>query len=237
MRLSAILFDKDGTFVDFQRTWGPAAYQTMHSLSGGDPDRLTRLADAIHYTLDDQSFRETSPFIAGSNQDLASIWGAILERGDTAVLAAEISQLLRAASLKATWPIGRPLETFAALVQRGLKLGVATNNSEASAHAQIEILELGLHLDFVAGYNSGYGGKPEPGMVLAFAQKFNIPPGEIALVGNSRHDLDAARAAGAVAIAVLSGPAQRHDLEPHADHVVDAIDALPALVDRLRAAA
>jgi phosphoglycolate phosphatase len=73
--------------------------------------------------------------------------------------------------------------------------------------------------------------------VLAFAEKLGVSPGEIALVGDSRHDLDAARAAGAVAIAVLSGPARRDELESHADHVLDSIDALPSLVDRLRAAA
>jgi phosphoglycolate phosphatase-like HAD superfamily hydrolase len=37
-----------------------------------------------------------------------------------------------------------------------------------------------------------------------------------------------------MAIAVLSGPAPRHELEPHADHVVDTIADLPALLRRLR---
>jgi phosphoglycolate phosphatase len=49
-------------------------------------------------------------------------------------------------------------------------------------------------------------------------------------VGDSTHDLHAARAAGAVAIAVLSGPATREDLADHADHIIDTIDDLPALL-------
>jgi phosphoglycolate phosphatase len=49
------------------------------------------------------------------------------------------------------------------------------------------------------------------------------------MVGDSRGDLEAARAAGALAIAVLSGPARRDELAPHADHGVDDLEALPAL--------
>ena len=49
----------------------------------------------------------------------------------------------------------------------------------------------------------------------------------------SRHDLEAARAAGALAVAVLSGPADRAELAPLADHIVDDIAALPALFAEL----
>ena len=58
----------------------------------------------------------------------------------------------------------------------------------------------------------------------------------MALIGDTLHDLRAARAAGVVSIAVLTGPtraAARPDLEPHADHVIDSIADLPALLDRL----
>ena len=45
------------------------------------------------------------------------------------------------------------------------------------------------------------------------------------------HDLDAARHAGAVAIAVLTGPAGRGTLAAHADHVIDTIEELPQFLD------
>jgi phosphoglycolate phosphatase len=53
------------------------------------------------------------------------------------------------------------------------------------------------------------------------------------MVGDTLHDLDAARAAGAIAVAVLSGPAAREALEPRADHVLDDIGGLPELMARL----
>ena len=66
-------------------------------------------------------------------------------------------------------------------------------------------------------------------MVLAFARHLGVAPAQIAMVGDSLHDLDAARAAGALAVAVLSGPADRDALAPHADYVVEDIAALPGL--------
>ena len=90
---------------------------------------------------------------------------------------------------------------------QGFRLGIATNDAEASAKAQCGRLGLTPFLDFVAGYDSGHGGKPDPGMVLGFARHIGAQPSDIALVGDSVHDLEAARAAGAISIAVLSGPA------------------------------
>jgi len=57
------------------------------------------------------------------------------------------------------------------------------------------------------------------------------------MVGDSRHDLDCARAAGAIAVAVLSGPAERGALEPHADFVIEHIGDLPGLLAELMGAA
>jgi phosphoglycolate phosphatase len=67
-----------------------------------------------------------------------------------------------------------------------------------------------------------------------------VRPDEVAVIGDSLHDLKGARAAGAVGIAVLTGPlrlAARPGLEPHADHVIASIDDLPALLDKLVIAA
>jgi len=121
------------------------------------------------------------------------------------------------------------------LSAQGLRLGVATNDSEASARRHVEALGLLLHIEFIVGYDSGHGGKPEPGMVLAFASHLGLDPAEVAMVGDSIHDLHAARAAGALAVAVLTGPATREELAPHADHIVDDIAALPAFFAELAA--
>ena len=46
------------------------------------------------------------------------------------------------------------------------------------------------------------------------------------MVGDTVHDLEAARAAGALAVAVMSGPTPRERLEPHADVLLPSIAKL-----------
>jgi phosphoglycolate phosphatase len=148
-------------------------------------------------------------------------------------LIVDLDKSFAAETLRTLMPIGDPLAVLEGLRTRGIKLGLATNDAEANARQQLAALGLAGHMDFMAGYDSGHGGKPEPGMVLAFAATLGVTPDRVALVGDTPHDLQAARAAGAVAIGVLSGPMGRACLEPEADHIIATIADLPALLDRL----
>jgi phosphoglycolate phosphatase len=237
MPIAAILFDKDGTLIDFDGTWGPAMHAIIHALAKGEEASMRAQAAALHYSLEDKRFHATSPIIAGSSASYGEIWAEAIGRKDYAALRLEIDHLSAVESIKTLAPIGRPLEVLIALKAQGLRLGVATNDSEASARRHVEALGIFDHIEFIAGYDSGHGGKPEPGMVLAFARHVGVEPREVAMVGDSSHDLHAARAAGALAVAVLTGPALREELAPHADHIVDDISALPALFARLAAEA
>jgi phosphoglycolate phosphatase len=237
MSIAAVLFDKDGTLLDFDGTWGPAFHATIHALAKGEESAVRAQAEALHFSLEEKRFRPTSPIIAGSSASYGQIWGDALGRSDYAALKLEIDHLSAVESLKALMPIGRPPEVLAALQGLGLQLGVATNDSEASAKRHVEALGLAPYIGFVVGYDSGHGGKPEPGMVLAFARHLGLQPHEIAMIGDSTHDLHAARAAGALAVGVLSGPATREELAPHADYLFEDISALPAFFAALASGA
>ncbi len=236
-KLAGVLFDKDGTLIDFQETWGPTVHAMIVALAKGDPALVAAQAEALHFSLEEKRFRPTSPIVAGSTADYGGTWGAALGRTDIDTLRAEIDAISAVESLKALAPIDQPVAIFAALRAMGLRIGVATNDSEKSARRQIGALGVAEHVEFVAGYDTGHGGKPEPGMVLAFAKLLDVTASDIAMVGDSLHDLDAARSAGALAIAVLSGPADRAALEPHADFVIEHIGELPALIARVTAGA
>ncbi len=235
MSLAGILFDKDGTLVDFDATWGGATHAVMQAMTTGRPEIYARLAEAMHYLPAERRFLPTSPMIAGSTADYVGTWATILDRVSDAALFDEIDRRFGVEGLANLLPLGDPAVVFAVLRARGLHLGIATNDAEASARSQCDRLGLTPHLSFIAGYDSGYGVKPEPGMAVAFARLVGVPPRRIALVGDSVHDLEAARAAGAVAVAVLTGPAARAALEPHADHVIDGVADLVGLLPALDA--
>jgi phosphoglycolate phosphatase len=231
--LKGVLFDKDGTLIDFQLTWGPAIHAVIHALAGGDAEKLRAQAEMLHFDVETQRFRPTSPIIGGATAHYGAAWAAALGRTDFLQLRQEIDQIAAVECLRSLTAIDDPAGVIDALHDRGLKVGLATNDAEASARRHLEQLGLSDRMDFVAGYDSGHGAKPGPGMIYAFAREIGATPQEVALVGDTLHDLECARAAGAVAVAVLSGLATRGELGPHADHVLEHIGELPAWIDAL----
>ncbi len=206
----------------------------MTALADGDRGRLERVMLVSEYIEEERRFRPTSPLIAGSSAHYGPLWAEALGREPGEALYGEMDELFRLGGLRHLAPIGTPAAILQDLSDRGLHLGIATNDAEASALAQAEALGLSELMSFVAGYDSGFGGKPDPGMVTAFVEHHGLQPWEVALIGDSTHDLLAARAAGVVAVAVLTGPlraAARPDVEPHAEYVLDSIADLAAWLD------
>ena len=118
---------------------------------------------------------------------------------------------------------------------QGLRLGVATNDSEASARRHVEALGLLLISNSLSAMIPAMAASRSPAWCSPSHAISASSPVEVAMVGDSIHDLHAARAAGALAVAVLTGPATREELAPHADHLVDDIGALPAFFAELAA--
>jgi phosphoglycolate phosphatase len=229
--IRAILFDKDGTLVDFQRTWGPATHVVIANLAAGDQAVYDRLAAVSGYVADERRFVAGSPLIAGATPDYGCLWAQVLGRPATADFFAEIDRLFQVSGLEHLQPIGEPPAVLGGLRGNGYRLGIITNDAEVNARAQAARLGIGHLLDFIAGYDSGFGAKPSGEPVLAFARAVAVQTREVAVVGDTVHDLAAARAAGAIAIAVPSGPIPRDILAPHADAVIDSVAALPAWLD------
>ena len=113
-----------------------------------------------------------------------------------------------------------PAGPFLPARARGINLGVATNDAEASMARHLQSAGVTSLFDFAAGFDSGHGHKPGAGPLLAFAEAVDVTPERCAMVGDSTHDLEAARAASMVAVGVLTGPADEPELAPHADVVL-----------------
>ena len=223
MMIEAILFDKDGTLFDFRKSWGAWAASLLAELTP-DADEQLRLGMAIGYDLRDHSFAPDSPVIAATPSEIAAALAPHFTRLTADQLEIRMNMLAADAPMTPAVPL---VPLLSHLRGMGLKLGVATNDVEGAALAHLTRAGIVGLFDRVLGCDSGYGGKPNPGMLLAFANHVGIAPARIAMVGDSKHDLDAGRAAGMAAVAVLTGVATRADLTPHADIVLDDISHLP----------
>lgn len=229
MSIEGIVFDKDGVLFDFQRTWGAWAHRMLGELSQGDEALSQRLADALDYDRATRCFRPESFVIAGPAHDVSRVVADTLPGRSFD----EVHGFLVAEAANTPLAPAVPLRpVLNGLRARGLRLGVATNDAEVAAKAQLKSQDALDLFDLVCGFDSGFGAKPDPGMCLAFSQATGIAPEALVMVGDSTHDMRAGRAAGFACVAVLTGVATTEDLAPHADAVVPDIAALGAWLDR-----
>jgi len=226
--IKGLCFDKDGTLFDFAATWEAWAKAFLLRAAQGSQARAAAMGAQIGFDYEAGYFESTSLVIAGTAGEIAdALAGQFPDLHRQDVLAMINEEAGRAPQIEAA-PL---VPLLGELRARGLALGVATNDSEAPARGHLEAARVTALFDFIAGYDSGFGGKPDAGQLLAFAKAVALPPAQIAMVGDSTHDLRAGRAAGMRTIAVLTGMAKAEVLAPLADVVLRDIGEIPAWLD------
>ena len=124
-------------------------------------------------------------------------------------------------------PIAGSLEAIARFTQAGFRVVVATNQSGVgrglfdmttlnAVHDKMHkaVNQLGGRIDavFFCPHAQDAGcacRKPQPGMLLAIAERFNVVLAGVPAIGDSLRDLQAASAAGARPILVLTGKGEQ----------------------------
>lgn len=228
MQVDGIIFDKDGTLFDFRATWDVWASGVITELAAGDHSLAQRIADAALFDLAASRFDPASPIIAGTNREAAEAIGAALPDRSIASIETFLSARAAIAPLAPAVPLVAYLQDLTA---RSIALGVMTNDTEAGAFAHLSAADITQYFAFIAGFDSGYGAKPDAAPLLAFCAKTKLDPAHVVMVGDSRHDLVAGRAAGMRTIGVLTGTATQSDLAPLADAVLPDIGHIPAWID------
>lgn len=217
--IEGIIFDKDGTLFDFQATWTAPFRVLLDQVAPGE--LFAPAAEALGFDTAEGRFRADSLVIASTTGEVA--WALAPVVGKEPI---EIIEALNRIGGMATQVPAVDLHPCLSDLRGFGPLGLVTNDSEAPARRHLTeagVLEL---FDFIVGYDSGFGSKPAPGQLLAFADALALPPHAVVMVGDSRHDLVAARAAGMIPVGVLTGVAVAAELEDLAEVVLPDIGHL-----------
>lgn len=220
--LDALIFDKDGTLFDFRASWGAWTARLIDQVLPPGPARAEMEA-ALGFDRASNGFHPDSIVIAHTTPEIADFLAPRLPHLTHDQLVAVMNRLAAAAELV---PACDLRATFTAMRARGIRLGLATNDTEMPAKNHLTRAGVIDLFDFVAGCDSGWGGKPAPGQLLAFCDQLGLDPARVGMVGDSRHDMEAGKNAGMKRIAVLTGVADRASLAPHADVVLDDISGI-----------
>ena len=231
--IKAILFDKDGVLVDFQATYGSATREILSRLSAGDDVLFQSLATEIGFNIPDNYIHPDSPLVGGCALDICAVWAGVLGVKNSREFQIRVDGMfkdLTESGVVLIKGVGLVLQKLVSAYE----LGVATNDMEACARAQLTHTGIIENFKFISGYDTGHGPKPETGMAKAFFKHTELAPKNVVMVGDSAHDMHFAKAAGMTAIGISTGPLPAVQLAEHAEYVLDSLSELPQLLESIQ---
>ncbi|HEU4327004.1 MAG TPA: HAD-IA family hydrolase [Roseiflexaceae bacterium] len=232
-RPELVIFDKDGTLLDFAAMWGGWALDLALRLerAAGLP-LLDRLGTALGFDPRSGAPTPEGPLAVEPMAALRAYAASTLAEAGLSPARAE-------AAIAAVWAspdpvaLARPLADlpalFAGLRAAGARVAVATADDRAPTEATLAQLGLAALVDRLACADDGLPPKPAPDMVLRLCAELDTAPARAALVGDSLTDMRMGRAAGVgLLVGVASGTGHPEALRQSADLLLGSVAELLA---------
>jgi phosphoglycolate phosphatase-like HAD superfamily hydrolase len=229
--IDLVVFDKDGTIVDFGTMWSGWAIALAEALTAttGRP-----VAEPLYEML---GFDPATGGVVPGGGLAATPMARLRDRTRDVLLAGGVDADDAERALEAAWhapdpvALARPLTDLGALFDRlrggSCRIAVATTDDRDPTERTLAALGVADRIDATVCADDGIAVKPAPDMVLHLCATLGVAPNRTAVVGDTAADLRMARAAGAgLTVAVLTGVGRRVDLQPLADAVIASVEEL-----------
>jgi HAD superfamily hydrolase (TIGR01509 family) len=202
----AVVFDLDGLMFDTERLFVRVASEMLQSRGKVFTTEIMNAMIGRRAVDAGESFRQMS----GLEEPVE-------------VLMAEVRSRFNAEMETAVHPTPGLFALLARLEQRGLPRAVATSSRRAYAATLLQRHRLAGRFAFVLSGEDVTRGKPDPEIYLTAAARFGVPPGRMLVLEDSAPGVAAAKAAGALVVAVPHehSPAERLTA---ADRIVATLD-------------
>ncbi len=215
-KVTAVIFDKDGTLVDLDATWGKAMSNAVSEVST-DPEQERWLAELLGLNLSSQTFTPESLTPSLSAAQTAERISIAIDPQRFYSEVARQSHGNYTENFGATALLGK-------LHNAGIHLAIATNDSQAGAEKIAASFAWSQYFAAVAGADSGWGPKPGAAMLLGLCDKLGSATDEVLMVGDTQADLGAAKAAGIFYVQI--GPLQRNDTSHSPDLQIEKLSEI-----------
>jgi len=239
--IDAVVFDKDGTLIDFHRLWGQRARSAVDALVErvrGSNALRQALYQGVGYDPLTNWPAGGGPLAITTNAKLNTVAATVLyqhgipwheaERFVEEVFARRMSAPPEREAIR---PLGNLDQLFHTLREHRLQLVLATSDERHLTEAIVAMLGWQTVFALSVHGDDARPGKPAPDGLWYIAHHLGVSPGRIMMVGDTGSDMAFGSAAGVgCRVGVLSGAGSRADLEAHADVILDTVhDLLPAL--------
>jgi phosphoglycolate phosphatase len=228
-----IVFDKDGTLVELHARWVPffrgfAGDVAAHWGSGILEEELLAVlgVDAARLVPDGPAAVET-----GRQVRDRLVHELVARGGEPAAARSLVERAYGRARHGPIVPLGDVVAAFEAFSARGVSIGVATSDDRTTTIGELEVLGVTAHVSALRCGDDAGPAKPDPDVLLSICAQWSLPPSAVVFVGDSRQDLDTARAAG-VAFVAVEDDAAANGLGGHADARITSVDVLARALER-----
>ena len=229
--IDLVIFDKDGTIIEFALMWGGWAVNVVDGLTAvtGRP-----VAGPLYAML---GVDPASGAIRPGGGLAATPMARLRDRTRDVLVAEGVGEVEADRALDEAWhapdpvALARPLTDLRALFD-GLRasrrrIAVATTDDRAPTERTLAALGIADRIDATVCADDGIAVKPAPDMVLHLCATLGVTPRRTAVIGDTAADMRMGRAAGSgLVVGVLTGVGARADLEPLADVVIGSIREL-----------
>jgi len=233
-----VVFDKDGTLIDFHTLWGPRVERAIDATCSSlewDQSLNNKLTMALGY--DPQTARVVSqgPLATAPISELEIVVATILFQHQMSwehakYLAREHFGPVMSALPQPTEinPLGDVHTAIARLKSSGVQIAIATSDDREPTDTTLRELNLTQTVDLVlCADDPGTPSKPDPSVLHYISQQLVISIDRTVMVGDTVSDLEMARQAGvALTVGITGGADKKAELEPHADVLLSSVVGL-----------
>ncbi|MCU6708656.1 HAD family hydrolase [Paenibacillus sp. J5C_2022] len=249
--IKGILFDKDGTLLDFISLWGSWTELLMNGVyarlrqevpAHRLPESLAALF-GVECDIDGKvvSYNTEGLLSTGSS---GAIRQAIIRYAQQAGMDSSTAVAIADESLEEAYiwmEQLRPVRIKPHLIHvlkhfssRGLKLAVVTADETADAVKHLEWLGIGEYFETIIGNDSVPNGKPNPDMIHLACRRIGVSPSEVVMIGDTDSDMRMGKAAG-VAWTVAIVPEELPENQGTESRPFGSADAIISSYDQLLA--
>ncbi len=244
--IKGVLFDKDGTIIDFFAVWPTLAREVIPKFirqneifdndGSIERDLLERMG------LSEDRVDPRGAFAYKSYGEIADdICAALTDHGvliEVYSIYMQIKDLFKN-TIKNTTPIYKTFtdmpDLMRALKKRNIFIGLATADIQESAELMLNDLYIMEFFDYIGADDGTRKPKPDGEMIKEFREITGLKAEEILVVGDTFNDMLFGRQNGTKTCGVLSGVSAAEDYDDMADYIIDSIADLPELLDKINA--
>ena len=226
--IDLVIFDKDGTLIEFHAMWGGWAVTLADDLRQATGREIARpLFEMLGYDA-------ATGTVLPHGGLAATPMARLADRTRDVLIEAGLSDTEADRALASTWHAPDPValatpladlgSLFARLHRDGRKVAVATSDDRDPTIRTLAAVGVADGVDAIVCADDGVPVKPAPEMVRRLCAETGVPVGRAAVVGDFPADMRMGRSAGAgLTIGVMTGVGSHADLDPLADVVIDSV--------------